>query len=32
VVDRPPVRKGRHRVEVTVPHRNATVLVRDFVD
>ena len=32
VVERPPARKGRHRVEVTVPHRNATVLVRDFVD
>jgi VWFA-related protein len=32
IVERPPVRKGRHRVEVSVPHRNATVLVRDFVD
>jgi VWFA-related protein len=32
MVERPPVRKGRHRVEVSVPHRNATVLVRDFVD
>ncbi|MEO5823742.1 MAG: VWA domain-containing protein [Vicinamibacteraceae bacterium] len=31
-VERPPVRKGRHRVDVSVPHRNATVLVRDFVD
>ena len=32
MVERPPVRKGRHRVEIAVPHRNATVLVRDFVD
>ena len=32
MVERPPVRKGRHRVEVSVPHRDATVLVRDFVD
>jgi VWFA-related protein len=32
VVERPPVRKGRHRVEVSVPHRGATILVRDFVD
>jgi len=32
MVERPPVRKGRHRVDVSVPHRNATVLVRDFVD
>ena len=32
MVERPPVRKGRHRVDVSVPHRSATVLVRDFVD
>ena len=32
MVERPPVRKGRHRVDVSVPHRGATVLVRDFVD
>jgi VWFA-related protein len=32
MVERPPVRRGRHRVEVSVPRRNATVLVRDFVD
>jgi hypothetical protein len=32
MVERPPTRKGRHRVDVTVPHRNATVLARDFVD
>jgi VWFA-related protein len=32
MVERPPVRKGRHRVEVSVPKRGATVLVRDFVD
>jgi len=32
MVERPPVRKGRHRVDVAVPHRDATVLVRDFVD
>jgi len=32
MVERPPVRTGRHRVEVSVPKRNATVLVRDFVD
>lgn len=31
-VERPPVRKGRHRVDVSVPHRGASVLVRDFVD
>ena len=32
VVERPSARKGRHRVEVSVPNRNATVLARDFVD
>ena len=32
MVERPPVRTGRHRVDVSVPHRSATVLVRDFVD
>jgi VWFA-related protein len=32
MVERPPVRKGRHRVDVSIPHRSATVLVRDFVD
>ena len=32
MVERPPVRRGRHRVDVSVPHRSATVLVRDFVD
>jgi VWFA-related protein len=32
MVEGPPARKGRHRVEVSVPHRSATVLVRDFVD
>jgi VWFA-related protein len=32
VVERPPVKKGRHRVDVSVSHRGATVLVRDFVD
>lgn len=32
MVERPPVRKGRHRVDVSVPRRSATVLVRDFVD
>ena len=32
MVERPPVRKGRHRVDVSVPHRGATVLARDFVD
>ena len=32
MVERPPVRKGRHRVDVAVSHRGATVLVRDFVD
>jgi hypothetical protein len=32
MVERPPARKGRHRVDVSVPHRGATVLVRDFVD
>ena len=32
MVERPPVRKGRHRVDVSVPTRGATVLVRDFVD
>jgi hypothetical protein len=32
IVERPSVRKGRHRVDVSVPHRSATVLVRDFVD
>ena len=32
MVDRPPLPKGRHRVDVSVPHRRATVLVRDFVD
>jgi VWFA-related protein len=32
MVERPPVRKGRHRVDVSVPNRGATVLVRDFVD
>ena len=32
MVEHPPVRKGRHRVDVSVPNRSATVLVRDFVD
>jgi VWFA-related protein len=32
MVERPPLRKGPHRVDVSVPHRSATVLVRDFVD
>jgi VWFA-related protein len=32
MVERPPVRRGRHRVDVSVKHRDATVLVRDFVD
>ena len=32
MVERPAVRKGRHKVDVSVPHRGATVLVRDFVD
>jgi VWFA-related protein len=32
MVERPATRKGRHRVVVTVPNRNATVLARDFVD
>jgi hypothetical protein len=32
IVERPPVRRGRHRVEVSVPNPGATVLVRDFVD
>jgi VWFA-related protein len=32
MVERPPVRKGRHRVDVSVPNRSATVLFRDFVD
>jgi VWFA-related protein len=32
IVERLPVRRGRHRVEVSVPHPSATVLVRDFVD
>ena len=32
VVERPALRQGRHRVDVSVPNRGATVLVRDFVD
>jgi VWFA-related protein len=32
MIERPPARKGRHRVDVSVPRRRATVLVRDFVD
>jgi len=32
LVERPAVRKGVHKVDVSVPHRGATVLVRDFVD
>jgi hypothetical protein len=32
MVERPPLRKGRHRVVVSVPRRGATVLVRDIVD
>ena len=32
IVERPPVRKGRHRVDISVSHRGATVLARDFVD
>ena len=32
LVERPSVRKGRHRVDVSVSHRGATVLVRDFYD
>jgi VWFA-related protein len=31
-VERPSMRKGRHRVDVGVPHRDATVLVKDFID
>jgi VWFA-related protein len=32
MVERPSLRQGRHRVDVSVPRRGATVLVRDFVD
>ena len=32
MVERPAVRKGVHKVDVSVPRRGATVLVRDFVD
>jgi hypothetical protein len=32
IVERPPSRRGRHRVVVSVPRRGLTVLARDVVD
>jgi len=31
-IERPPLKKGPHRIEVDVPHRDATVLARDSID
>ena len=32
IVERPPVRAGRHTVRVSIPDPSAVVLVRDFID